>query len=217
MKRNITFAKINPVALGLALIFLAALVACAGGNELPFLETFDQQGTWSSGEDAYSIGLVRDGVYDFTVLTNDTSRWAAAGKNFTDGLYEVEATPVAGPLDNGYGMLIRANPQNGDFYLFKVSGDGYVWIGHYQAGAEQATIVGDHWFESPAVRKGLNVTNKLGIRAEAGNLIFYVNDFEVGRVTDNTFTSGDIGVLVQTLGGSGVQVLFDNFSVKPLS
>jgi len=47
-------------------------------------------------------------------------------------------------------------------------------------------------------------------------LIFYVNDQEVGRVTDNTFSSGDVGVLVQTLGGGGVRVLFDNLSINPL-
>lgn len=62
----------------------------------------------------------------------------------------------------------------------------------------------------------MNVTNKLRVQAEAGNLIFFVNDQEVGRVTDNTFTSGDVGIFVQTLGGGGVRVLFDNLSVKPL-
>lgn len=187
-----------------------------GASGLPYVETFDDPGSWSTGEDAYSIGAVVDGVYDFKVLENDISRWASAGKNFGDGIYEVEATPIEGPLDNGYGLLFRANPATGDFYLFKVSADGYVWIGRYKNGAEETTIVGDHWFESPAVLRGLNVTNKLSVQAEAGNLIFYVNDQEVGRVTDNTFTTGDTGLLVQTLGGGGVRVLFDNLSVRSL-
>lgn len=197
---------------------LLILSGCLNGSAsgLPYIETFDDPGAWSTGEDAYSIGTIVDGVYDFKVLENDISRWASAGKNFGDGIYEVEATPVEGPLDNGYGLLFRANPETGDFYLFKVSADGYVWIGRYKAGAEEITIVGDHWFESPAVLRGLNVTNKLSVQAEAGNLIFFVNGQEVGRVTDNTFSSGDVGLLVQTLGGGGVRVLFDNLSVKPL-
>lgn len=208
-------ANRNMCALMIGAVF--ALVGCRdSGSNLPFIETFDEPGNWSTGEDAYSVGAVVDGIYDFTVIENDLSRWASAGKSFGDGIYEVEATPVEGPLDNGYGLLFRADPEQGDFYLFKVSADGYVWIGRYQDGAEEAPIIGDHWFESPAVLRGLNVTNKLRVQAEAGNLIFYVNEQEVGRVTDNTFTSGDVGVLVQTLGGGGVRVLFDNLSVQPL-
>ncbi len=118
-----------------------------------------------------------------------------------------------GQIDNGYGMIFRANPETGDFYLFKISADGYVWIGRYKDGVEDATIVGNHWFESDAVEQGLNVTNILQVRAEAGNFIFFVNGQEVGRVTDDTFATGDVGLLVQALGEGGVQIAFDNLSV----
>jgi hypothetical protein len=196
---------------------LLLLTACRGGaTGLPWEETFDDAGAWSSGEDAYSRGAVVDGAYVFEVLQNDISRWAAAGQTFSDGIYEVEATQTGGPLDNGYGLLFRANPSAGNFYLFKISGDGYVWIGRYRDGAEETTLIGDHWFESAAVQGGLNVANRLTVRAEAGNMIFYVNGQEVGRVTDNTFTAGDVGLLVQTLGGAPVTVRFDNLSVRPL-
>ena len=200
------------------MLVMLGLAGCqeGGASSLPFVEPFNEAGDWGTGEDAYSIGAVVDGVYDFKVLENDLSRWASAGKNFSDGIYEVEATPVEGPVDNGYGLLFRANPETGDFYLFKVSADGYVWIGRYRNGAEETPLIDDHWFESLAVQRGLNVTNTLTVQAEAGNMIFYVNGQEVGRVTDNTFTSGDVGLLVQTLGGSGVRVLFDNLSVNPL-
>lgn len=208
----------NLIAFMLALAGLVLLAGCVDGGAggLPFVETFDEPGDWGTGEDAYSVGVVNDGVYDFLVIENDITRWASAGKSFGDGIYEVEATPVEGPLDNGYGLLFRADVEKGDFYLFKVSADGYVWIGRYRDGVEETTIIGDHWFESPAVLTGLNVTNTLRVQAEAGNMIFYVNEQEVGRVTDNTFSAGDVGVLVQTLGGGGVRVLFDNLSVNPL-
>jgi hypothetical protein len=196
-------------------VLLLGTAACNRVDE-SYLETFDETGTWSTGSDTFSTGEVTGGVYRLTVIENDISRWASVGKNFSDGIYEVEATPVEGPLDNGYGLLFRADPEAGDFYLFKVSADGFVWIGRYRDGAEETTIVGDHWFESPAVQVGLNVTNTLRVVAEAGNMIFYVNEQEVGRVTDTTFSSGDVGVLVQTLGGGGVTVEFDNLSVRPL-
>lgn len=211
--------RIHAHRLLILLMMLATYLttACRGGSSnLPYEETFDQPGTWSSGEDVYSRGEIVDGAYIFEVFENDITRWAAAGKNFADGVFEVEATPLSGPLDNGYGLLFRANPETGDFYLFKVSGDGYAWIGRYRDGAEDATLIGDHWFESAAVLQGLNVTNRLTVRAEAGNMIFYVNGQEVGRVTDDAFAAGDVGVVVQTLGGAPVRIQFDNLSVRPL-
>jgi len=216
IQRPVAIRKLLICAMILAALVLLAGCVDGGAGGLPFIETFDEPGAWGTGEDAYSVGAVTDGVYDFLVIENDITRWASAGKNFSDGIYEVEATPIEGPLDNGYGLLFRADAETGDFYLFKVSADGYVWIGRYRDGAEETPIIGDHWFESPAVLTGLNVTNVLRVQAEVGNLIFYVNDQEVGRVTDNTFSSGDVGVLVQTLGGGGVRVLFDNLSINPL-
>lgn len=199
------------------LLTLLLLVACGGANSEPYLETFDEPGSWSSGDDTYSSGQVAEGVYDLLIKGDDVSRWASAGEDFADGNYQVEAVQIDGPLDNGYGMLFRAEPESGNFYLFKISGDGYVWIGRYRDEAEEQALIGNHWFAAPAVKQGLNQTNTLRVQAESGNMIFYVNDQEVGRVTDNTFASGDIGLYAQTLGFPGVHVQFDNFSVTPLS
>ncbi len=198
-------------------VILATLaVSACGGGEAPYVETFDDAGSWRTGSDTYTEGEVQEGVYDFYVINDDVSRWSAAGKNFSDGVYEVEATQVEGPLDNGFGMLFRADTEKGDFYLFKVSGDGYVWIGRYTGEVEDQAIIGSHWVESPAVNRGLGQTNKLRVAAESGNLIFFVNDKEVGRVTDNSFAEGDVGLFAQSLGVGGVRVLFDNLSVTPL-
>lgn len=210
--RKLRFYRLLP-GLFLALIVLAA---CGGQNAEPYVETFDDPGNWSSGDDTHTEGQVIDGVYDLLIKGDDVSRWASAGEDFSDGIFEVEAIQIEGPLDNGYGMLLRADTDSGDFYLFKISSDGYVWIGRYRDEAEEEAIVGSHWFESAAVIQGLNQSNKLRVEAESGNLIFSVNGQEVGRVTDNSFQSGDIGLFAQTLGFGGVNVQFDNYTVTPL-
>ena len=199
------------------LVAMLSIVACNGQTSQAYLEAFDDSGSWSSGDDSYTEGKIVNGVYDLLIKSDDVSRWASAGEDFKDGIYEVEATQVEGPLDNGLGMLLRANTENGDFYLFKISGDGYVWIGRYRDEAEDQPIIGNHWFESAAVKQGLNQTNRLRVAAESGNMIFYVNDQEVGRITDNTFEQGDIGLFAQSLGQGGVRVHFDNFSVTPIN
>jgi hypothetical protein len=207
--------RLNPLLPTLILV-LVLLAACSSQNSQPYTETFDNPGNWSSGGDTYTEGQVTEGVYDLLIKGDDVSRWASAGEDFTDGIYEVEAVQIDGPLDNGYGMLLRADTASGNFYLFKISGDGYVWIGRYRDEAEEQAIVGNHWFESAAVKQGLGQTNQLRVEAESGNMIFSVNGQEVGRVTDNNFQSGDIGLFAQTLGMGGVHTQFDNFSVTPL-
>ncbi len=199
------------------LLCLLILTGCR--KEAPYLETFDEPGSWRTGSDADVDGAVVDGAYDFLVKADELIIWTTAGLDFADGVYELEATQIAGPLDNGFGMLLRVDDKNDNFYSFQISGDGYAWIGRYHNGGkdEVVPLVGGGWIETSAVNQGLNAINKLRVRAESGNMIFIVNEHEVGRVTDNSFASGDIGLVVRTLGLGGVQVRFDNFAVGPLA
>jgi len=200
----------------LFIILLFTLAAC--GSDEPYHETFDAPGEWSTDNDSEVRGEVLDGVYDFEIKADDLTSWTTAGLDFADGWYEVEATQAGGPDNNLYGMLLRVDNETDDFYSFQISGDGFVWIGRYENGGdgEAEPIVADWWFESAAVKQGRDLTNKLAVRAEAGNLIFYLNDQEVGRVTDNSFERGDIGLIVGSLGQGGVHIQFDNFKVSPL-
>lgn len=200
-------------------VFLAvtAVFLTACNTAETYTEPFDETGSWRVENSSDVVGEVRDGIFDFTVVADELTSWTTAGANFSDGIYSVEATQVAGPDNNAYGMLFRVDDENDNFYSFQISGDGFVWIGRYRDGgaAEAEPIVNDWWFESPVINQG-NATNKLSVQAEGQNLIFFVNDQEVGRVTDDAFSSGDIGLMVRTLGVGGVQVQFDNFTVEPL-
>lgn len=208
--RNVT----RQGALALLLLLLAACASLRG----PYEETFDEAGKWGTGEDLEASGEVTGGRYEFLVKSDLGLFWATAGELISDGIYQVEATQLDGPLDNGYGMMFRVDSDSDSFYLFEVSGDGYVWIGVCENSCEEEQpLVGNGWVSSEAVNQGLNVTNVLRVRAEGGNMIFFVNDQEVGRVTDNTLGRGDIGIMVETLGQGGVLVAFDNFTVTPLS
>lgn len=201
---------------GLLVLFLLAACTTLRG---PYRETFeDGAGSWGTGQDLDAEGSVNDGRYEFLVKADLGLFWSTAGERFADGVYEVEATQLEGPLDNGYGMLFRVDTDTNSFYLFEVSGDGYVWIGSCQNSCEEEQpLIEDGWFASEAVNQGLDATNALRVRAEEGNLVFFVNDQEVGRVTDSTHDRGDIGIMVETLGQAGVLVAFDNFTVAPLS
>lgn len=197
-------------------LLLMLLTGCLG-SATAYRETFDEPGSWRTGQDGDVEGQVINGKYDLLVRADVLFAWTTAGKRFGDATYEVEATQIEGSLDNGFGMLFRVDDTRDDFYAFQISGDGYVWIGRYKNGGDDeiAPIIGDWWFESSAIKQGLNETNILKVDAEGANLIFYVNNQEVGRVTDNSFSQGDVGLVVETMGTGGVRVQFDNFLVTP--
>jgi hypothetical protein len=183
----------------------------------PYLETFDSAGQWTAGEGASSAGQVVDGVYEMSSDLSGDSFWATAGRNFGDGVYQVEATPIEGAEDNGYGILFRIDANSERFYVFKVSSDGYVYAGLCSDSClEQTALVDRDWFSSPAVSQGFGVTNVLRVTAAGSELTFYVNGVEVGRATDETLQAGDIGLWTETFTPGGLRVAFDNYAVTPL-
>jgi hypothetical protein len=186
-------------------------------DEEPYYEPFDGAGTWMVGEDADASGLVQDGSYEITINSISDTFWVTAGKDFSDGVFEVEATPLEGALDNGYGMIFRVDEDDGDFYLFKISSDGYGYIGRCRNFCQETLVfVSNDWFPSPNIIEGFGVTNSLRVSAAGPEMTFYVNDVEVGQITDDELKRGDIGLIAETFAPGGVRVAFDNFSVTPI-
>jgi hypothetical protein len=203
------------IFLAFALVLLAT--ACAALDRGAFQESFDEEGLWGSGISADVEGQVRDGAYELFVKSNQGVYMATAGQRFGDGVYEVDATQVAGPLNNGYGLLFRVDETDDSFYAFEVSGDGYVWIGYCTelCEAEAVALVGRDWFRSPAVKTGLQETNNLKVIVNGIRMTFFVNGLEVGRAVDDGREQGDVALAVEALGQPGVRVVFDNFSYTP--
>jgi hypothetical protein len=202
----------------LAFSILILGIGCTVLNPSVYMESFNQEGNWGIGDRTDVEGIVNNGVYEMLVKSNYGLYYATAGEKFTDGIFEVEATQIDGPLNNGYGMLFRVDEETDSFYAFEVSGDGYVWIGRCANLCEEGAValVGGDWFRSPAVQTGLQATNHLQVIVEGNRMTFYVNSVEVGRTSDTTYAAGDVAIMVETLGERGVRVIFDDFMVSPL-
>lgn len=194
-------------------------IACSPFSAGVYMESFNQPGNWGVGERTDIEGTIENGVYEMWVKSNYGIYYSTAGEDFTDGIFEVDATQVDGPLNNGYGLLFRVDEETDSFYAFEISGDGYVWIGRCTNLCEDDTVslVGGDWFRSPAVNVGLQATNHLQAIVDGNRMTFFVNSVEVGRTSDTTFASGDVAIVVETLGERGVRVVFDDFKVSPLN
>ncbi|MCA9980591.1 MAG: hypothetical protein KDD89_07160 [Anaerolineales bacterium] len=186
-----------------------------------YLENFSEADEWGTGsitaEDDDTVieaeAIVNDGAFDFTVHASESLFWSTASENFEDGVYEVRATAVDGPLDNGFGMIFMFDNDRDNFYMFEVSSDGYVWVGRYEQGGEVIdAFLEDGWLQSGAVNQGLNASNLLRVEVDNGQMTFYVNDQRVASATDTSFSGGNIGVFVETFSEGGARVLFDDFT-----
>ena len=201
----------------MAIAFIVVVTACGTKRSNQYVETFDTQGKWGIGNSEDVEGLVDNGVYGMFVKDNYGIYRATAGERFSNGVFEVEATQMSGPINNGFGMLFHLDNSNESFYVFEVSGDGFVWIGYCSdlCNGEMAPLVGGGWFRSRAVNRGLLETNRLKVVSDGPRMNFFVNGVEVGRTSDDRLKDGDIAVMVETLGQDDVRVAFDNFIVTP--
>jgi hypothetical protein len=202
-------------------------------GELAYVATFDALvDDWEQ----YGGQLSVESIGSALRIEVDTPRslpFSTARPYFADFDLRVEARPLAGPLDNGYGVVFRVqDPQN--YYLFLVSSDGYYQV--RRAVQAEDHVISD-WIPSPLVRQGMNVSNWLRVVAQGDQLRFYINNEPVelcipdtpGAVstfadrcidgqmqpmlTDDALPVGQIGVIAQALLEPGVVVEFDNVLV----
>jgi hypothetical protein len=199
------------------LVILALVVACggsdAGGDDTGFSESFDTPGEWRTSSDPeVDIQYAQDGL-TIEVKVIDRVAWSVAGRKVRDGVISVEATPIGGPDDNAYGLVVR-HVDDRNFYRFEISGDGYYAV-QAPTGALGWEFLVD-WTESAAIKRG-RATNLLKVVCEGPVMTFHVNDVELVQVSDERYSEGDVGVIAGTFyTDPGTHILFDNFQVTPL-
>jgi hypothetical protein len=210
-------------------------------GKISYVATFDNfiddwnlyEGRLRAAVDNSVLSLTADDTYK--------KPFSVAKQHWGNFDFSAQATPVDGPLNNGYGMIFRFqskgnnSPDDDDFYLFLVSSDGYYQVIRSIDGVQKEL---SNWIPSPLVNQGIGVTNTVRVVAAGDRFQFYINDQPVqvcipdnpegistytgdeckqGKMldvlTDSTIPEGQIGVVIQTLDEPGVVVNFDNVMV----
>lgn len=189
----------------------------------------DTLGDWDLYAGRLSAQAV-DGALRLEVGSPQSLPFSTARLHFADFDLSLRARPVDGPLDNGYGIIFRAqNPQN--YYLFLISSDGYYRVQRAVDGEEK--ILSD-WIPSSLIHQGMNVENTLRVTALGDIFQFYINDERVelcipddpagvstyadecvdgtmqDTLVDNAVSSGQLGVIARSFDEPGVVVEFDD-------
>ena len=154
-----------------------------------------------------------NGVYRIFVNAANTDVWANPDLQFMDVRVEVVATKVGGSDNNDFGVLCRVTDE-GNFYFFLISSDGYYGIGKMSAG-RQILIGMEAMPPSEKIQKGGGPNH---IRADCiGNkLTLYVNGEMIHEVQDDEYIAGDVGLIAGAYDTPGTDIYFDDFTVlKP--
>lgn len=149
--------------------------------------------------------------YRIVVNASNADYWANPGLYFEDVQVEVDALKSAGPDDNDYGVLCRYQDTT-NFYFLIISSDGYYGIGIVEDG-HQKLLEPPQMYHSEAINPG-NANNHIQAVCQGSRLALSVNGEFIAETYDSSFTSGDIGLIVGSFDEPGVDILFDNLSVK---
>lgn len=148
------------------------------------------------------------GGFRILIRQPNMNYWSTPQKNFGDVRMEVDVTKLNGPDENRAGLMCRY--QNGDYYFFIVSNDGYYGIGKFIGG--QTLLLGQTVMQpSEFIQK--DAVNHVRADCVGNTLTLYVNFNQVASAQDSDFVTGDVGVLAGSFTQPGVDVLFQNFMV----
>jgi len=149
--------------------------------------------------------------YRIVVNAANADYWSNPGLYFEDVQIDVDALKSAGPDDNDFGVLCRYQ-DTGNFYFLIISSDGYYGIGIVEDG-HQRLLEPPQMYHSETIITG-NSVNHLQAICQGSRLALSVNGELIAEIHDSSFSSGDVGLIVGSFDEPGVDVLFDNLSVK---
>lgn len=167
---------------------------------------------WSTGEDGDAKLAIEDGMFHILIKAPQNLYWTTASENFTDVHIDVDSEKLAGPNPAEYGIVCRYNEANGvyNFYYLVIAGDTYAAIIKVVNGEQQEISARDLKFD--AIQAG-NASNHISADCVGNRLSLSANGNELYSVTDDAYTSGDVGLIVTTYEEGGMDVNFDNFVV----
>jgi len=197
---------------GVLLLGMLVLAACSKPESSWSDDFSDPDSGWLAESDASAEVGYHDGVMRILIKAPNSLAWASAQRTFSNFHLTVEATQVAGPNDNEYGVLVRMQDVD-HFYVFSISGDGYYLVNKYDGQSWEA-LSGEDWLPSDAINQG-QATNRLAVMCQGADMTFIVNDVQVAQVLDKAYSRGDVGLYAGSFFESDVEVHFDNLSVEP--
>lgn len=160
----------------------------------------EEAATWEMG---YAQGVYRI----FVNLLNDAV-WSVKEFELTEVVIEVDVARNAGP-DTGYFGVVCRHEDAGHYYLLVIGPDGFYGIGKRDQG--RINFLKEGRAPAEILRPGGEI-NRVRAECLGNNLALSVNGTRLVEALDNSYGSGDIGLVAGTRDREGLEVIFDNFA-----
>lgn len=176
----------------------------------------DPQSGWDRHTGSDLTTDYADGRYLIAIERPNLDAWGLAGLDLNDMQVEAEAVRAAGPADNAFGLICRftrAGDQS-NFYFFQISSDGYFAVGKVVKDRRTFLSPAGDYAPLAAIQTDPAAVNRLAATCRGDALTFVVNGQTAGTFTDAELTHGDVGLMAGTFNAGGVQIAFDNVTVR---
>jgi len=130
-----------------------------------------------------------------------------------DFLVEVDGWVDEAQTEGEYGIIIRRQDAD-NYYLYAISGDGF--FGFWKrVGGEWETVI--PWSNTDAIDPEPGAINRPGVLAIGNRITLMLNDTPLTTLVDDTFATGDIGLVAGSFDATPVNVGFDDFALWDLT
>lgn len=198
---------------GCSLLPVASAIENGNGREQPdgtfdYDDFSDNTSGWDRLETDLGGTDYMDGSYHIFIDEKHTDYFSTLYRTYENIALQVDAKRVEGPVDNNYGLICRFQDEK-NFYAGMISSDGYYGLLKIENG--QYTVIGHDamiFSDSLTSPDGLYT---LRLDCYQDFLFLYVNGNLMDVQQDDTFQSGDIGLIAGSFEDIGVHIQFDNF------
>ncbi len=177
-------------------------------GQVIYEEHFSGSTTWDEFESDNAKVSVDNGAYYAYVQPENYYAWGNSGRRFEDALITVVAQPTQSVGNADFGVLCRYQDKD-NFYALEISEDGYFAIWK-QVDGEYVALV--DWTTSDLVPFDGSAVN-IQAACIGNTLALGVNGNILAEAQDDTFSSGDIGLIAGTWDTGGVEIRFDDVIV----
>jgi len=175
----------------------------------------DNSGVAKYGWDVGSECAFTNGAYEATEKqANFILPCAAESTHFANFTYEIQMAIKTGGAGAEGGVIFRANMDTYALYILFIDTDGNYSLDlrANSSGASTRTLSSGR---VPNFATGFYQVHTIGIVANGSQITVYIDQNQVAKVTDTTYTNGQIGV-ISDYGSSATTVAYSNAKVWQL-
>ena len=182
-------------------------------GQLLFQDDFSRPASgWEVFAEAQASATYTDGEYRLRLNQAPLRAWALLrGADLpNDVTIVVTGYPYFRSASGGYGVICRFTDAE-HYYFFLLTPDGSYIIGK-RSGGKQVGLSSPKVQPSAAILPG-DVPNRLTVECAGHRLKLAINATPVAAVTDDEFSTGQVGLLAVATQSAGVEAHFDDLAI----